>query len=53
MPDKAALILTAKYLGVAPWDLEEREADWMDWGAALQRAESDAHADIMRRVNQG
>ncbi len=47
-PEWVQIISTAKYLGVAPWDLLERvergESVWLRWG--------DIHADATNRAQR-
>lgn len=42
VPYEMELISTAKYLGVAPWDLENQEYKWLDYGGIMQAAEGRA-----------
>lgn len=41
--------MTAKWLGVAPWDLVEQPAFWLQWGQVAMNAESAAQAEIQKR----
>lgn len=42
MPDWYELILAARYLGVAPWELAEQPAVWLNWALAARAAENEA-----------
>ena len=34
------LIRASRYLGVAPWILEERESYWRDWALVCEKADN-------------
>ena len=40
------LVKASKYLGVAPWDLAQQSAYWLE--AAEQAREADNHAEAIR-----
>jgi hypothetical protein len=42
IPAEYVLIRAARYLGVAPWDLEERPSFWESWALVSQNAETEA-----------
>lgn len=42
VPEWYRLIRAAKYLGVAPWDLLEKPAIWMEWALSAESAENKA-----------
>ncbi len=43
------MIRAAKYLGVAPWDLVEQPAVWMDWALIAEKAEFAAREEAHRQ----
>lgn len=45
-PSWYPLIAAARWMGVAPWELEQQPAKWMYLAAATSRAE--AHAQEMK-----
>jgi hypothetical protein len=47
-PDDWVLIRAAKYLGVAPWDLEYAPVEWLHRAVAYAAAEEGARADAQR-----
>lgn len=49
VPDTYELYRAAKYMGVAPWDLLERETIWRDLALMFERAELQAQRDVARR----
>ncbi len=42
------LIRSAKYLGVAPWDLLEQPVIWMEWAREGEKAEAIADEEIRK-----
>lgn len=38
-PEWYPIIRAARYLGVAPWELVEQPAAWIDWALIAQNAE--------------
>jgi hypothetical protein len=48
MPDWYPLLTAARYLGVAPWELVDQPAEWLEWALSAQSAEAEA-----ARVNAG
>lgn len=42
VPYEMELISAAKYLGVAPWELENQEYKWLEYGGIMQAAEGRA-----------
>lgn len=49
IPDWYRLIRSAKYLGVAPWELAERPSIWMEWALASESAEVNAAEQKAKR----
>ncbi|MDW8006428.1 MAG: hypothetical protein RMJ05_06885 [Thermomicrobium sp.] len=47
------VIRAARYLGVAPWELLEREAVWFTWGLAAEAAEAKAERARAERATRG
>lgn len=41
--------MTAKWLGVAPWDLADQPSDWFDAASTVMEAEHGAQAEIQKR----
>lgn len=52
MPEWYPLIKAARYLGVAPWELAERSAWWMNIAIDAQMAEAGAQ-NVEKRVRHG
>lgn len=59
LPAWYPLLRAARYLGVAPWELMERPAIWMDWALIAEAATNEAqesvakaHHDHSRRVSR-
>ena len=48
-PEWYVLLRAAKYLGVAPWELMEQPATWMNLALAAEGAENRAERDRMKR----
>lgn len=49
VPDYYPLVLSARYLGVAPWELAEQPSYWMRIAQVCEGAELDARAEQQRR----
>jgi hypothetical protein len=43
------LIRAARFLGVAPWDLEMHESKWRDWGLICEKADALVDAALAKR----
>lgn len=41
--------MTARWLGVPPWELLEQPTVWLAWGQAAMNAEAGAQAEIQKR----
>lgn len=52
VPDWYATIRAAKYLGVAPWELTEREIVWQDWALIAESAEEGARQTLRENAAQ-
>jgi hypothetical protein len=42
VPDWYRVLRAAKYLGVAPWELLEQPAIWLEWALTAESAENKA-----------
>lgn len=42
--------MVARYLGVAPWDLDDRPTFWQSWALTALAAEQKAQAERDKRV---
>jgi hypothetical protein len=42
MPDWYPLIRAARYLGVAPWELQAQPIAWQDWALMVENADAPA-----------
>lgn len=51
-PDWFGIIQTAKYLGVAPWDLLQQPVIWQHWAQAAASAEIEARKQLEKRRNK-
>jgi hypothetical protein len=47
-PEEYLLIRAARYLGVAPWDLEDRAILWRNLALACESAEHEAEAEALK-----
>jgi hypothetical protein len=52
IPPEYPLYRAARYMGVAPWELLEREPEWMDWALQFESAEGEARAILAKRPNR-
>ena len=50
LPDWYLMVRAARYLGVAPWELEERPALWAIRALVAQRAEAGAEAAQLQEL---
>lgn len=41
--------MTARWLGVPPWELLEQPTVWLEWGQAAMNAEAGAQEEIRKR----
>lgn len=48
-PEWYAPIRTARYLGVAPWELLKQPIAWMEWAAIAENAENGAQQSMMTK----
>lgn len=46
VPEWYTLIVAAKYLGVAPWDLNNQHPIWQTWAMWAKAAEQNAHKQL-------
>ena len=49
VPDYYALVQSARYLGVAPWELAEQPSYWVQIAQVCEGAEIDARNEQQRR----
>ena len=47
------IIHAAKWLGVAPWDLAEREDEWTEWALFLMGVEHTAQDRAQAKARKG
>jgi len=51
-PEWYPLLKAARYLGVAPWELNQQPRMWLEWALTAQAAENEAQAMILKRDAQ-
>lgn len=51
-PDWYDLILLAKYLKVAPWELAEQPVIWLAWARMANNAEAEANKQKQARASR-
>jgi hypothetical protein len=52
MPDWYPVILAAKFLEVAPWDLVKQPQAWTDWALGARLAEAEGAKGAQRAAKQ-
>lgn len=53
MPDWYPLLRAARYLRVAPWELQEHSVAWQNWAIMAEAAENEAEAARAKQQQEG